>query len=94
MAQAEGDHEWVLELGASPSREPRRRTRAALRVTHRAPEEAQQNGTQWDELSQEVIAGICRSNIDFGAMPTFARSLRCDLDVRISSNLFQPATAR
>jgi hypothetical protein len=48
--------------------------------------------SQWDGLSREVIAGICRTNIDFGAMPTFARSLRCDIDVQITSNLFQPAS--
>lgn len=61
-------------------------------ATPERPEKLDKMATQWDELSQEVIAGICRSNIDFGAMPTFARSLRCDIDIRITSNLFQPAT--
>ncbi|MBP7051783.1 MAG: hypothetical protein KBE65_12280 [Phycisphaerae bacterium] len=61
-------------------------------ATPERPKKPNKITTQWDELSQEVIAGICRSNADFGAMPTFARSLRCDIDVQITSPLFAPAS--
>jgi len=64
----------------------------ATGATPERPKKVDKMTSQWDELSQEVIAGVCRTNIDFGAMPTFARSLRCDIDVRITSNLFQPAS--
>lgn len=96
------EYKWDFTLKTATIRKAPATTPAATttpadtgRVADATPERPQKPNkmtTQWDELSQEVIAGICRSNIDFGAMPTFARSLRCDIDVRITSNLFQPAT--
>ncbi|HNS23156.1 MAG TPA: hypothetical protein PKH24_21850, partial [Sedimentisphaerales bacterium] len=67
-------------------------TPRAASATPERPKKVDKMTSQWDGLSREVIAGICRTNIDFGAMPTFARSLRCDIDVQITSNLFQPAS--
>ncbi|MEN6427622.1 MAG: hypothetical protein ABFE13_19890 [Phycisphaerales bacterium] len=96
-ARSEGtttEYQWDLTLKSvtfGKTAAPADTGRAAGETPER-PKKLDKMATQWDELSQEVIAGICRSNIDFGAMPTFARSLRCDIDIRITSNLFQPAT--
>ena len=56
------------------------------------PVKVDKAAAEWDELSQQIIAGVCRSNIDFGGMVGYARSFRCELDIRVSSALFQPAT--
>ncbi len=92
-------HQWDLRLKSVAFRRSPAPTPAAPADTGRAadatperPKKPDKMATQWDELSQEVIAGICRTNIDFGGLPTFARSLRCDIDVRITSSLFEPAS--
>lgn len=65
---------------------------APQKQTIEKPAKVDKVTAQWDELSQQIITGICRSNIDFGAMVGYARSFRCDLDIRITSALFAPAT--
>lgn len=93
LAGNEVNHAWTLDL----KRVAFQKTTPADPVPPaddgpQRPAKVDKVTAQWDELSQEVIAGICRSNIDFGGMITFARSLRCDIDVRITSSLFAPAS--
>ncbi|HSV99362.1 MAG TPA: hypothetical protein VLI39_04265 [Sedimentisphaerales bacterium] len=93
LARNQTEHTWALDL----KRVAFRKTAPADPVPPaddrpQRPQKVDKVTAQWDELSQEVIAGICRSNIDFGGMITFARSLRCDIDVRITSSLFALAS--